>query len=256
MLPSHIGIIKNHRKDPYQRTSIMESKGPRVFFVAHVTRKKFPENTVGVLEVGVFFLLSGGGGRNPGLFIVLHRSESRWRAPHHSQVRWRVVGVNQKQMTWLGQVATQTFFIFIPKFGVSWSKLTHNFWNGLVQLPTYRWYIFLNDSSNKKIGGFGVGSWVSRSFWEILGGLEIRENWITILNLSGYQQTWKNQMGFSDYQVSPLVFSRMRSEGFPFIVGVWGWTCVRFVLLPRRRLVVVSSSPRRRVVVANSSPTR
>ena len=27
----------------------------------------------------------------------------------------------------------------------------------------------------------------------------------------------------------------MRSEGFPFIVGVWGWTCVRFVLLPRRR---------------------
>ena len=44
-------------------------------------------------------------------------------------------------------------------------------------------------------------------------------------------------------------FSRMRSEGFPFIVGVWGWTCVRFVFL-------VSSSCRRRVVVANSSPTR
>ena len=21
-------------------------------------------------------------------------------------------------------------------------------------------------------------------------------------------------------------YSRMRSEGFPFIVGVWGWTCV------------------------------
>ena len=41
----------------------------------------------------------------------------------------------------------------------------------------------------------------------------------------------------------------MRSEGFPFIVGVWGWTCVRVVLL-------VSSSPRRRVVVASSSPTR
>ena len=36
-------------------------------------------------------------------------------------------------------------------------------------------------------------------------------------------------------------FSRMRSEGFPFIVGVWGWTCVRFVLLPRRRLVVANS---------------
>ena len=33
----------------------------------------------------------------------------------------------------------------------------------------------------------------------------------------------------------------MRSEGFPFIVGVWGWTCVRVVLLSRRRLVVVSS---------------
>ena len=40
-------------------------------------------------------------------------------------------------------------------------------------------------------------------------------------------------------------FSRMRSEGFPFIVGVWGWTCVRFVLLPRRRVVVASSSPTR-----------
>ena len=38
----------------------------------------------------------------------------------------------------------------------------------------------------------------------------------------------------------------MRSEGFPFIVEVWGWTCVRLVL-------VVSSSPRRRVVV-NSLP--
>ena len=45
----------------------------------------------------------------------------------------------------------------------------------------------------------------------------------------------------------------MRSEGFPFIVGVWGWTCVRFVLLCRRRLVVVSSSSRRRGVV-NSLP--
>ena len=33
----------------------------------------------------------------------------------------------------------------------------------------------------------------------------------------------------------------MRSEGFPFIVGVWGWTCVRVVL-------VVSLSGRRRVV--------
>ena len=37
-------------------------------------------------------------------------------------------------------------------------------------------------------------------------------------------------------------FSWMRSEGFPFIVGVWGWTCVRGVL-------VVSSSCRRRCVV-------
>ena len=35
------------------------------------------------------------------------------------------------------------------------------------------------------------------------------------------------------------VCSRMRSEGFPFIVGVWGWTCVRLVL-------VVSSWCRRR----------
>ena len=48
-------------------------------------------------------------------------------------------------------------------------------------------------------------------------------------------------------------FSRMRSEGFPFIVGVWGWTCVRFVLLPRRRLVVANSSRRRRQLV-NSLP--
>ena len=37
----------------------------------------------------------------------------------------------------------------------------------------------------------------------------------------------------------------MRSEGFPFIVGVWGWTCVRLVL-------VVSSSCRCRVVVVSS----
>ena len=49
------------------------------------------------------------------------------------------------------------------------------------------------------------------------------------------------------------VFSRMRSEGFPFIVGVWGWTRVRVVLLCRRRLVVVSSSCRRGCVV-NSLP--
>ena len=48
-------------------------------------------------------------------------------------------------------------------------------------------------------------------------------------------------------------YSRMRSEGFPFIVGVWGWTCVRFVLLPRRRLVVANSSRRRRQLV-NSLP--
>ena len=43
-------------------------------------------------------------------------------------------------------------------------------------------------------------------------------------------------------QVFGTAFSRMRSEGFPFIVGVWGWTCVRVVL-------VVSSSPRRRQLV-------
>ena len=41
-------------------------------------------------------------------------------------------------------------------------------------------------------------------------------------------------------------FSRMRSEGFPFIVGVWGWTCVRVVF-------VASSSPTPRRVV-NFSP--
>ena len=37
----------------------------------------------------------------------------------------------------------------------------------------------------------------------------------------------------------------MRSEGFPFIVGAWGWTCVRVVF-------VVSSSGGRRVVVVAS----
>ena len=38
----------------------MESKGPRVFFVARVTGKKFPESTDGVLEVGVFFFIRWG----------------------------------------------------------------------------------------------------------------------------------------------------------------------------------------------------
>ena len=46
-------------------------------------------------------------------------------------------------------------------------------------------------------------------------------------------------------QVVEVCFSRMRSEGFPFIVGVWGWTCVRVVFVVsswcRRGLVVVSS---------------
>ena len=53
------------------------------------------------------------------------------------------------------------------------------------------------------------------------------------------------------FRFSPLqrFFSRMRSEAFPFIVGVWGWTCVRVAC-------VASSSCRRRVVVASSSPTR
>ena len=37
-------------------------------------------------------------------------------------------------------------------------------------------------------------------------------------------------------------FPECVSEGFPFIVGVWGWTGVRVVL-------VVSSSPRRRRVL-------
>ena len=30
--------------------------------------------------------------------------------------------------------------------------------------------------------------------------------------------------------------SVMRSEGFPFIVGFWGWTCVRVVLSSCRRV--------------------
>ena len=34
ILPMYIGIIINHNKDPYELTSIMESK--RVFFVAQV----------------------------------------------------------------------------------------------------------------------------------------------------------------------------------------------------------------------------
>ena len=33
----------------------------------------------------------------------------------------------------------------------------------------------------------------------------------------------------------------MRSEGFAFIVGVWGWACVRVILLCRRIVVVVAS---------------
>ena len=37
----------------------------------------------------------------------------------------------------------------------------------------------------------------------------------------------------------------MRSEGFPFIVGVWGWTCVRVVF------VVSSSSGPRRLLVGS-----
>ena len=64
--------------------------------------------------------------------------------------------------------------------------------------------------------------------------------------LFSWTSSFINQILPFDYR---SYFSRMRSEGFPFIVGVWGWTCVRVVLL-------VSSSPRRRVVVASSSPTR
>ena len=59
---------------------------------------------------------------------------------------------------------------------------------------------------------------------------------------------WLNSCFNTGLNTTP-VLSRMRSEGFPFIVGVWGWTCVRVVL-------VGSSSCRRRVVVASSSPTR
>ena len=44
-------------------------------------------------------------------------------------------------------------------------------------------------------------------------------------------------------------FSRMRSEGFLFIIwGSGGWTLVRLQLLVARRVVVASSSRRRRVV--------
>ena len=62
---------------------------------------------------------------------------------------------------------------------------------------------------------------------------------------------------FHQYVFGTSFFSRMRSEGFPFIVGVWGWTCVRVVLVvssssgPRRVLVGASSTPRR---VVNFSP--
>ena len=38
ILPSYVGIILNHDKDPYQPTSIMESR--RGLFVAHVTKKQ------------------------------------------------------------------------------------------------------------------------------------------------------------------------------------------------------------------------
>ena len=55
-----------------------------------------------------------------------------------------------------------------------------------------------------------------------------------------------------------LYFSRMRSEGSPFIVGVWGWTCVRVVLVVGAscRRGVESSSGGRRVVVGGSSSRR
>ena len=59
-----------------------------------------------------------------------------------------------------------------------------------------------------------------------------------------------------------IPFSRMRSEGFPFIVGVWGWTCVRVVFVVSssssglRRVFVGSSSGPRRVLVGFSSTPR
>ena len=42
-------------------------------------------------------------------------------------------------------------------------------------------------------------------------------------------QKWKHKDWFVWWWLNP--FSRMRSEGFPFIVGVWGWTCVRVALV-------------------------
>ena len=55
-LPSYMGIIMNHYKDPYQSTSIMESK--RVFFVAQMVYRFFgalriswdPDQWKGLLE--------------------------------------------------------------------------------------------------------------------------------------------------------------------------------------------------------------
>ena len=54
-------------------------------------------------------------------------------------------------------------------------------------------------------------------------------------------------LGFQSVEEDQYDFSRMRSEGFPFMVGVWGWTCFRVVL------VVSSSLGRRRVVVLSLS---
>ena len=165
------------------------------FFVAHVTGKMFPESTVGVFPSGCGFFWSGGGGRNLGCW-------------DHSQVRWRVVGFHQKQMTWLAARlgGNSNIFLCSSRNLGKWSKLTHIFQMGL-----------FNDSSNKKIGGFGVGSWVSRSFgrfWEVWKLRDrhvsltnnIWEIGITILKLSENIKHGKNLLGFPGLPGSPLLF--------------------------------------------------
>ena len=53
---------------------------------------------------------------------------------------------------------------------------------------------------------------------------------------------WLGMLGMGDWEVlKDFSFSRMHSEGFPFIVGVWGWTCVRVALVVSSS----SSGPRR-----------
>ena len=68
------------------------------------------------------------------------------------------------------------------------------------------------------------------------------------LEMHTHTHTHSHQKHSRTFMIVPPVtcFSRMRSEGFPFIVGVWGLDlCSRGV---GRVVVVSSSSGRRRVV--------